>query len=127
MGTDTLIGKLTLTDDATYGDRMDAALQALAEPRRREILGMVKDRELTVGEIAAQFEVTRPAISQHLKVLREAGLVTDRREGTRRYYRALPEGLNELRAFLEGFWDVRLEALKTAAEDEAQARRGKQR
>jgi len=103
---------------------MDAALQALAEPRRREILGMVKDRELTVGEIAAQFEVTRPAISQHLKVLREAGLVTDRREGTRRYYRALPEGLNELRAFLEGFWDVRLEALKTAAEDEAETQRG---
>ncbi len=101
---------------------MDAALQALAEPRRREILGLVKDRELTVGEIAAQFEVTRPAISQHLKVLREAGLVTDRREGTRRYYRVLPEGLNELRAFLEGFWDVRLEALKVAAEDDAEAK-----
>ena len=101
---------------------MDAALHALAEPRRREILGLVRDRELTVGEIAAQFEVTRPAISQHLKVLREAGLVADRREGTRRYYRAVPEGLNELRAFLEGFWDVRLEALKTAAEDEAQRR-----
>ena len=84
---------------------------------------MVKDRELTVGEIASQFEVTRPAISQHLKVLREAGLVTDRREGTRRYYRALPEGLNELRAFIEGFWDVRLEALKHAAEAEAEAQR----
>ena len=102
---------------------MDAALQALAEPRRREILSMVKDRELTVGEIASQFEVTRPAISQHLKVLKDAGLVSDRREGTRRYYRALPEGLNELRAFLEGFWDVRLEALKQAAEEEAATRR----
>ena len=102
---------------------MDAALQALAEPRRREILGLVRDRELTVGEIAAQFEVTRPAISQHLKVLRDAGLVTDRRDGRRRYYRALPEGLNELRAFLEGFWDVRLEALKTAAEEAADTRR----
>jgi DNA-binding transcriptional ArsR family regulator len=111
---------------------MDAALQALAEPRRRAILGLVRDRELTVGEIAAQFEVTRPAISQHLKVLREAGLVTDRREGTRRYYRALPDGLNELRAFIEGFWDVRLEALKAAVEDEAnkqnsrKSQRGKQ-
>lgn len=102
---------------------MDAALQALAEPRRREILAMVKDRELTVGAIASQFEVTRPAISQHLKVLKDAGLVSDRRDGTRRYYRALPEGLNELRAFLEGFWDGRLEALKVAAEDEAEARR----
>lgn len=103
---------------------MDAALRALAEPRRREILGLVRDRELTVGEIASQFDVTRPAISQHLKVLREAGLVSDRREGTRRYYRALPEGLNELRAFLEGFWDVRLEALKAAAESESETRRG---
>ncbi|MDA0353060.1 MAG: metalloregulator ArsR/SmtB family transcription factor [Chloroflexi bacterium] len=106
---------------------MEAALQALAEPRRREILAMVRDRELTVGEIASQFEVTRPAISQHLKVLREAGLVADRREGTRRYYRALPEGLNELRAFLEGFWDVRLEALKHAAEDEAATQQGRRR
>lgn len=111
---------------------MDAALQALAEPRRRAILGLVRDRELTVGEIASQFEVTRPAISQHLKVLREAGLVTVRREGTRRYYRALPDGLNELRAFIEGFWDARLEALKAAVEDEAnnqnsrKSQRGKQ-
>ena len=103
---------------------MDAALRALAEPRRREILGLVRDRELTVGEIASQFDVTRPAISQHLKVLREAGLVSVGREGTRRYYRALPEGLNELRAFLEGFWDVRLEALKAAAESESETRRG---
>jgi DNA-binding transcriptional ArsR family regulator len=98
---------------------MDAALQALAEPRRREILELVRERELTAGAIASQFEVTRPAISQHLRVLREAGLVSDRREGTRRYYRALPEGLRELRAFLEGFWDGRLQALKAAAEDEA--------
>jgi DNA-binding transcriptional ArsR family regulator len=105
---------------------MDAALQALAEPRRREILALVRDRELTVGEIAAQFDVTRPAISQHLKVLRDAGLVVDRREGTRRYYRALPEGLNELRAYLEGFWDVRLEALKRAAEDEVASQRSTQ-
>jgi DNA-binding transcriptional ArsR family regulator len=104
---------------------MDAALQALAEPRRRDILALVRDRELTVGEIAARFDVTRPAISQHLKVLRDAGLVTDRREGTRRYYRALPEGLNELRAYLEGFWDVRLEALKRAAEDEVASQRSR--
>ena len=101
---------------------MEAAIQALAEPRRREILELVRDRELTVGEIAAQFEVSRPAISQHLKVLREAGLVSDRREGTRRYFRAEPRGFVELRAFLEGFWDSRLEMIKTAAEAEARAR-----
>ncbi len=97
---------------------MNDAIQALAEPRRREILNLVKDRELAVGEIAAQFDVTRPAISQHLRVLKDAGLVADRREGTRRYYRAVPEGLRELRAFVEGFWDARLEALKAAAEAE---------
>ena len=101
---------------------MEAAIQALAEPRRREILQLVRDRELTVGEIAAQFEVSRPAISQHLKVLREAGLVSDRREGTRRYFRAEPRGFVELRAFLEGFWDSRLEMIRVAAEAEARER-----
>ena len=102
---------------------MNDALQALAEPRRRRILTLVRDRELAVSEIAAQFDVTRPAISQHLRVLKEAGLVTDRREGTRRYYRAVPEGLAELRAFVEGFWDARLEALKDAAEAEERRNR----
>lgn len=102
---------------------MNDALQALAEPRRREILELVRDRELAVGQIAAQFDVTRPAISQHLRVLKDAGLVTDRREGTRRYYRAVPEGLAELRAFIEGFWDARLEALKREAEAEERAKR----
>lgn len=102
---------------------MNDALQALAEPRRREILELVRDRELAVGQIAAQFDVTRPAISQHLRVLKDAGLVTDRREGTRRYYRAVPEGLAELRAFIEGFWDARLEVLKRAAEADERAQR----
>lgn len=102
---------------------MNDALQALAEPKRRRILTLIRDRELAVGEIAAQFDVTRPAISQHLRVLKEAGLVTDRREGTRRYYRAVPEGLAELRAFVEGFWDLRLEALKDAAEAEERQNR----
>jgi DNA-binding transcriptional ArsR family regulator len=97
---------------------MQAVVQALGEPRRREILRMVQERELAAGEIAAGFEVTRPAISQHLTVLKNAGLVTERREGTRRLYRARPEGLEELRAFLDGFWEDRLERLKLAAEDE---------
>jgi DNA-binding transcriptional ArsR family regulator len=101
---------------------MDAALQAIAEPRRREILRLVWSSELRAGEIASHFEheVTRPAISQHLRVLRDAGLVSERREGTRRLYRARPEGLNELRAYLEELWDTSLERLKSAAEREAQ-------
>jgi DNA-binding transcriptional ArsR family regulator len=98
---------------------MDAALRAIAEPHRREILRLVHDEELTAGEIARRFDVTRPAISQHLTVLREAGLVVERREGTRRWYRARPEGTRELRAWLEAFWDDGLARLAAAAEDEA--------
>ena len=101
---------------------MNDALQAIAEPRRREILRLVRDRELSVGEIAEHFEVTRPAISQHLRVLKDAGLVSDRPQGTRRMYRALPEGLAEVRAYLEGFWDRSLESLKEAAEAEQRSR-----
>ena len=97
---------------------MQTVIQALSEPRRREILQLVRDRELPAGEIAAGFDVTRPAISQHLTVLRNAGLVSERREGTRRLYRARPEGLAELRSFLDGFWEDRLERLKLAAEQE---------
>jgi DNA-binding transcriptional ArsR family regulator len=99
---------------------MEAALKAIAEPRRRTILSLVRDGELSAGEIASHFEVTRPAVSQHLNVLKEAGLVSERRNGTRRFYRARPEGLVELRDFLNGFWDVRLEALKREAEKEVQ-------
>jgi DNA-binding transcriptional ArsR family regulator len=95
---------------------MDAALRAIAEPRRRDILRMVWDAELPAGEIAARFTVTRPAISQHLKVLKEAGLVDERRDGTRRLYRARPQGLAELRAFLEDMWDDGLARLKAEAE-----------
>ncbi|MFL5950733.1 MAG: ArsR/SmtB family transcription factor [Gaiellaceae bacterium] len=99
---------------------MEAALKAIAEPRRRAILSLVRDGELSAGEIASHFDVTRPAVSQHLNVLKEAGLVNERRNGTRRLYRARPEGLTELRDFLEGFWDARLEALKREAEKEEQ-------
>lgn len=105
---------------------MEAAIRAIAEPNRRRILQLVSERELSAGEIAAQFEVTRPAISQHLTVLREAGLVAERREGTRRLYRARPEGLADLRAFLEEFWDERLERLRKAAESE-ERRKGRGR
>lgn len=95
---------------------MDAALKAIVEPRRREILRLVAHNELTAGEIAAHFEVTRPAVSQHLTVLKDAGLLGERRQGTRRLYRARPEGLAELKAYLADFWDDRLDVLKQEAE-----------
>ena len=97
---------------------MDVALNALAEPRRRAILALLADRELAAGDVASRFEVTRPAISQHLGVLRAAGLVTERRDGARRLYRLRPEGLAELRAWLDRFWSSGLDRLKTAAEAE---------
>ena len=97
---------------------MDDVMQALAQPRRREILQLVRAHEMSAGSIAMHFDVTRPAISQHLKVLRDSRLVTERREGTRRYYRARPEGLADLRKFLELFWDYRLGLLKDAAESD---------
>jgi DNA-binding transcriptional ArsR family regulator len=95
---------------------VDAALKALAEPRRREILRLVWDAERSAGDIAAQFDVSRPAISQHLRVLKEADLIVERREGTRRWYRARPEGLEGLRAYLESFWEDNLGELKKQAE-----------
>jgi DNA-binding transcriptional ArsR family regulator len=104
---------------------MEAALKAIAAPRRRQILRLVLDGELSAGEIASHFDVTRPAVSQHLNVLKEAGLVNERRNGTRRLYRARPEGLAELKEFLEEFWDVRLEALKREAEKEEERKHGR--
>jgi DNA-binding transcriptional ArsR family regulator len=95
---------------------MENALRALSDPGRRRILTLVRDEEHSAGEIAAEFTVSWPAVSQHLRVLREAGLVTERREGTRRLYRARPEGLDEVRAFLDEFWDVKLERLKREVE-----------
>ena len=97
---------------------MEAALKAIADPRRRRILSLVRADELSAGEIARQFDVTWPAISQHLTVLKDAGLLSERRAGTRRLYRARPEGLTELMTFLEGFWDERLAALKVEVERE---------
>jgi DNA-binding transcriptional ArsR family regulator len=106
---------------------IDAAVRAIAEPRRRDILLLVRDRELSAGEIASRFEVTRPAVSQHLSVLRDAGLLSERREGTRRLYRARPEGMAGLREFLEDFWTDRLERLKLAAELDQQRRKSPKR
>jgi DNA-binding transcriptional ArsR family regulator len=104
---------------------MEAVLRAIVEPRRRMILELICARELSAGEIASHFDVTRPAISQHLTVLRLAGLVSERREGTRRIYRARPEGLAELRGFLDEFWGGGLDRLKAAAEQRAQTEKGR--
>jgi DNA-binding transcriptional ArsR family regulator len=102
---------------------MRDAIDAIADPRRREILRLVRDSELPAGTIAARFgDVTRPAISQHLRVLLRAGLLAERREGTRRLYRTRPEGFRDLREFLDLFWDDRLEALRHAAEHEERKR-----
>jgi len=110
-------------------EQMDLAARAIAEPRRRQILAMVRDEELSAGEIAAGFEISRPAVSQHLAVLREAGLLSERRQGTSRLYRVRPEGMASLRDFMNEFWTDRLERLRLAAELEQQRRskRGKRR
>lgn len=100
-----------------------AVLRAIAEPHRREILRLASN-EISAGEIASHFELTRPAVSQHLRVLREAGLVGERRDGARRLYRARPEALAELREYLEGFWGEGLERLRFHAEAE-QRRKGR--
>src|SRR5690349_3067276 len=106
---------------------MEAALKAIAEPTRREILVLVRAGEKSAGEIASHFEVTRPAVSQHLTVLKEAGLVTERRDGTRRLYRARPEGLEDLRKFIEEFWDERLAKLKQLAEQKEKTKNERHR
>ncbi len=93
-------------------------MRALAEPRRQAILQLVWDRALPAGEIAAHFDITRPAISQHLRVLKDADLISEQRHGTQRLYRARPETVAELRSFLNGFWAGRLNLLKDAAENE---------
>jgi DNA-binding transcriptional ArsR family regulator len=103
---------------------VEAVAHAIAAPRRRAILRLVRDRELSAGAIAGHFDVTRPAVSQHLRVLKDAELLVERRDGTRRLYRARPEGLAELRAFVDDFWDDGLARLKTAAEAEERGRAG---
>jgi DNA-binding transcriptional ArsR family regulator len=105
---------------------MEEAIRAIAEPNRRRILQLVAGGELSAGDIASRFEIPRPAVSQHLGVLREAGLVAERRDGTRRLYSLRPEGFADLRSFLEAFWDEKLERLKEAAElEEGRRRRGR--
>lgn len=98
-------------------------LAALADPTRREIFERLADRPWAVGDLAGELPVSRPAVSQHLRVLKDAGLVTDRPDGNRRIYRLDPDGVAELRAYLDRFWNQSLAAFKEAAEqtDEEEA------
>ena len=100
----------------TYADR---AFDALGDPTRRAVFKRLRAGARSVGEIAKGMDVSRPAVSQHLRVLKEARLVTDRAEGTRRLYAVDTTGLDEVRKWLDGFWDETLAAFKTAAEREA--------
>ena len=105
-------------DPAGGGEEADAALRAIAEPRRRAILRLVARDELAAGEIAAAFDISRTAVSQHLTVLKDAGLLAERRDGTRRLYRARAEGLAGLREFLDDMWSGALDAARRIAEHE---------
>jgi DNA-binding transcriptional ArsR family regulator len=103
---------------ATYA----RALEALGDSTRRAIVERLRRGPLAVGELARDLPVSRPAVSQHLRVLKEAGLVTERQEGTRRLYRLDPRGLGELRAAFDLFWTDALDAFKQAAERETEER-----
>ena len=101
---------------------LDSSLRALADPNRRTILTLVQERPRAVGEIAEQLPLTQQAVSHHLRVLRGAGLVTERREGTRHLFVVNEDGAQAVRDFIDRFWPSRLLALKHAAE--AETRRG---
>jgi DNA-binding transcriptional ArsR family regulator len=97
---------------------VEATAAAIADPTRRRVLELVRDRELAAGDIAREFEISRPAVSRHLRVLRRARLVNERRDGRRRLYRADPSPLGELQTWLDAYWTARLSALKALAEED---------
>jgi DNA-binding transcriptional ArsR family regulator len=103
---------------------IDSAFRALADPTRRRIIELVALRGMTAGDIAGHFHSTRPAVSQHLTVLRNAGLLSERREGRTRIYQAKPETVDEVVRHLQSFWSGRLQELKRQAERETGHRRG---
>jgi len=103
---------------------MDRALQALADPHRREILRLAWSKELPAGEIASHFAMARPSVSYHLRILTNADLLAERRAGTRRLYKARTETMQSLRQFFEDYWDWALPRLRDVAEaDQANQRR----
>ena len=98
------------------------SLRALSDPTRREVFQRLRSGARSVGEIASGLPVSRPAVSQHLKVLKDAGLVTDRAEGTRRVYHIDPKGLAAVRAWLDQFWDAALHAYAAEVKKAAKKR-----
>ncbi len=106
---------------------MTGVMQVVADPMRREILRRIWETELPVNALVEAFDVSQPAISFHLRVLRENGLVRVRQEGNRRFYRAVPEALGELRVYMDAYWKDRLALLKDAAELEARRKRRRAR
>jgi DNA-binding transcriptional ArsR family regulator len=99
---------------------MTNGMDALGDPTRRAIFERLADGPKAVGEIADELPVSRPAVSQHLKVLKQAGLVIDRAQGTRRLYQLNPQGIQHLRAYFDQFWNQALASFKEAVEQEAQ-------
>jgi DNA-binding transcriptional ArsR family regulator len=106
----------TRPDDGESGSGPDAVLRALADPHRRRILKLVRSDELAAGQIATHFDITQQAVSQHLRVLERAGLLSERREGTRRLYALRPESLEPVHAVLADLWPDALERLKNVVE-----------
>lgn len=106
---------------------INKAIHAISEPRRRDILHLIRDGELASGAIASHFDISAPAVTQHLKVLEEAGLVVVRRAGTKRFYGIRREGFAELKHYIESFWDDSLLRLKEAAEEEERRKHGSER
>jgi DNA-binding transcriptional ArsR family regulator len=105
-------------------ERLPEVLKVLGEPQRIAILRLVRERELPAGEIATHFKITRQAISQHLRLLTNAGLLELRRDGTKRLYRVHKEAFGELHTFLDVFWNDRLSTLKRQIEKEKGTKRG---
>ena len=99
---------------------VDEAIRASGDPTRRAIFELIAEAPMPVGAIAARLPVSRPAVSQHLKLLKEAGLVVDRAAGTRRYYQVDPDGVDAVRSYFERFWNTALWSFKNAAEAAAQ-------
>ena len=101
----------------------DAVLRALAEPQRARIVRLVRDTELAAGEVADHFDITAQAVSQHLRVLKDAGVLNERRDGTRRLYSVRPEAIESVREFLEELWPSSLANLKHVVETGKRAKR----
>jgi DNA-binding transcriptional ArsR family regulator len=117
----------TGTGGDASGSGPDAVLRALADPQRRRILQLVRNGELAAGQIAANFAITQQAVSQHLRVLERAGLLRERRDGTRRLYSLRPESLEPVRTVLADLWPDALERLKHAVESGKQKKKGSER